>query len=299
MPRPEKVQAVANIKERIEGAQAVFLAEYTGLSVKDQQELRRSLRENGAEFKVVKMSMARLAAAELDIDALDKLLLGQTGLAFADGDPAGAAKALKDFARSHDTFAVKGGLLGLEFLPPEKIAELADLEPRDVLMAKIAGVMQAPMANLAGLLAALPRNTANVLQQLLEAKEAEAPSAGAVVAEAVAEEAPAEEPEAADEASEAGASEEATDVADEDAEADDAPEAEASDDAGDESEEPKAESVEEAPEAAEASAGSDTDADASVDDDDESDAASADAEEAVADATDDEDQASDDDATEE
>jgi large subunit ribosomal protein L10 len=176
MPRPEKVQAVADIKERIEGAQAVFLAEYAGLSVKEQQQLRRTLRENGAEFKVVKMSMARLAAADLDLDALDELLLGPTGLAFADDDPAGAAKVLKDFAKSHDTFVVKGGLLGLEFLPPEKIAELADLEPREVLLAKLAGVMQAPMANLAGLLVALPRNTANALSQLLEKKEAETPA---------------------------------------------------------------------------------------------------------------------------
>ena len=69
MPRPEKVQAVANIKERIENAQAVFLAEYAGLSVKQQQQLRRSLREEGAEFKVVKMTLARRAVAELDIDA--------------------------------------------------------------------------------------------------------------------------------------------------------------------------------------------------------------------------------------
>ena len=194
MPRPEKVQAVANIKERIEGAQAVFLAEYTGLSVKDQQELRRSLRDNGAEFKVVKMSMARLAAAELDIDTLDELLLGPTGLAFADDDPAGTAKVLKDFAKDHDTFMVKGGLLGLEFLPPEKIAELAELEPREVLLAKLAGVMQAPMANLAGLLAALPRNTANALSQLLEIKEAE--EAAEAVVEVVVEEAEAVEAEA-------------------------------------------------------------------------------------------------------
>ncbi|MCL1601473.1 MAG: 50S ribosomal protein L10 [Actinomycetia bacterium] len=184
MPRPEKVQAVADIKERIEGAQAVFLAEYAGLSVKDQQALRRSLRENGAEFKVVKMSMARLAAAELDIDTLDELLLGPTGLAFADDDPAGTAKVLKDFAKNHDTFTVKGGLLGLEFLPPEKIAELAELEPRDILLAKIAGVMQAPMANLAGLLAALPRNTANALSQLLEKKEADEPAVAVEEAEA-------------------------------------------------------------------------------------------------------------------
>ena len=177
MPRPEKVQAVADIKERIAGAQAVFLAEYAGLSVKDQQALRRELRANDAEFKVVKMTLARRAAGDLEIDSLDELLLGPTGLAFADGDPVGAAKVLKDFAKGHDVFVIKGGLLGTDFLSPEKIAELADIEPREVLLARIAGAMKAPMANLAGLLAALPRNAASVLQQLLEKKEAEEPSA--------------------------------------------------------------------------------------------------------------------------
>lgn len=177
MPRPEKVQAVAEIKERIEGARAVFLAEYAGLSVKEQQDLRRELRANGAEFKVVKMTLARRAADDLDIDSLDELLLGPTGLTFADDDPVGAAKVLKNFSRDHDVFIVKGGLLGLEFLTPEKISELADIEPRDVLLAKLAGAMKAPMANLAGLLAALPRNTASVLQQLLEKKEAAEPTA--------------------------------------------------------------------------------------------------------------------------
>jgi large subunit ribosomal protein L10 len=172
MPRPEKVQAVADIKVRIQGAQAVFLAEYAGLSVKDQQALRRELRANDAEFKVVKMTLARLAASDLEIDSLDDLLLGPTGLAFADGDPVGAAKVLKDFAKTHDVFVIKGGLLGVDFLSPEKIAELADIEPREVLLANIAGAMKAPMVNLAGLLAALPRNTASVLQQLLEKKEA-------------------------------------------------------------------------------------------------------------------------------
>jgi large subunit ribosomal protein L10 len=177
MPRPEKVQAVAEIKERLEGAQAVFLAEYAGLSVKDQQVLRRELRANGAEFKVVKMTLARRAADDLEIETLDELLLGPTGLAFADGDPVGAAKVLKDFAKSHDVFVIKGGLLGLEFLTPEKISELADIEPREVLLAKLAGAMKAPMANMAGLLAALPRNTASVLSQLLERKESAEPVA--------------------------------------------------------------------------------------------------------------------------
>ncbi|MDK1019326.1 MAG: 50S ribosomal protein L10 [Actinomycetota bacterium] len=199
MPRPEKVQAVADIKERIEGAQAVFLAEYAGLSVKSQQLLRRELRANGAEFRVVKMTMARRAVAELDIDTLDELLLGPTGLAFAYGDPVGAAKVLKAFAKGHATFAVKGGLLGREFLTPERIAELAEIDPREVLLAKIAGAMKAPMANLAGLMAALPRNTASVLKQLLEKKAAdevqEQPPVEAESTETVAESADATEDE--------------------------------------------------------------------------------------------------------
>jgi large subunit ribosomal protein L10 len=175
MPRPEKVQAVADIKERMEGAQAVFLAEYAGLSVEEQQALRRDLRANGAEFKVVKMTLARRAAADLDIEDLDELLLGPTGLTFADGDPVGAAKALRDFAKGHEVFVVKGGLLGREFLTPERVAELADIEPREVLLAKIAGAFEAPMAKMAGLLAALPRNAATAMQQLLEKKQEASP----------------------------------------------------------------------------------------------------------------------------
>ena len=171
MARPEKVQAVAEIKERLERAQAVFLAEYAGLSVKQQQTLRRGLREGGAEFKVVKMTLARRAAAELELAELDELFIGPTGMAFADGDPVTAAKALKDFAKENEAFAVKGGLLGSEFLTPERISELADIESREVLLSKIAGVMKAPMANLAGLLAAMPRNLASAMQQLVEKKE--------------------------------------------------------------------------------------------------------------------------------
>lgn len=221
MPRPEKVQAVADIKERIEEARAVFLAEYAGLSVKEQQVLRRDLRANGAEFKVMKMSMARLAVAELDIDTLDELLLGPTGLAFADGDPAGVAKALKDFAKTHDVFVVKGGLLGREFLTPEKISELAALEPREVLLAKLAGVMQAPMANLAALLAALPRNAASVLAQLLEKKEEEEGKRSAISDQPSAEDEPASSDSAEAEGAENSAETDTT--------------AEVSDDAGDES----------------------------------------------------------------
>ena len=174
MPRPEKVQAVADIKERLDGAQAVFVTEYAGLSVKEQQVLRRQLKANGAEMKVVKMTLARLAAADMT-DELNDLLFGPTALTFADGDPAAAAKALKAFAKDHDVMIIKGGVLGAEFLSPERVSQLADLDPREVLLARIAGAFAAPMAQMAGLPAALPRNAATVFQQLLEKEKAESP----------------------------------------------------------------------------------------------------------------------------
>jgi large subunit ribosomal protein L10 len=200
MPRPEKVQAVAEIKERLERANAVFLAEYAGLSVKQQQSLRRGLRAGGAEFRVVKMTLARRAAAELELAELDELLLGPTGIAFADGDAVAAAKALKDFAKDNEALLVKGGLLRREFLTPERISQLAEIESREVLLSRIAGVLQAPMANFAGLLAALPRNMATVIQQLIEKREE---AAETVPVEEAVEATPAPEADDATEAEEA------------------------------------------------------------------------------------------------
>ncbi len=192
MPRPEKVAAVAEIKERFEGARAVFLAEYSGLSVKAQQELRRGLRAQGAEFKVVKMTLTRRAAAELELEELDELLVGPTGIAFADDDAVNAAKALKDFATSHEALVIKGGLLGRSFLTPERIRALAEIEPREVLLGKLAGGLKAPLTAMAGLLAALPRSAATVFQQLLEKRQGE-PGAAPEAAAEVVEEAPAGE----------------------------------------------------------------------------------------------------------
>jgi large subunit ribosomal protein L10 len=179
MPRPEKVAAVSEIKDRLAGAQAVFLAEYAGLSVKAQQALRRSLKAQGAEFQVVKMTLARRAADELDLTELDAMLVGPTGLTFADGDAVAAAKVLKDFAAANDVFTIKGGLLGTMLLTPERIRQLADIEPRDVLLSKLAGLFKSPTAAMAGLLAALPRGAATVLQALLEKKDAEEPAPAA------------------------------------------------------------------------------------------------------------------------
>ena len=207
MPRPEKVQAVADIKERLEGARAVFLAEYAGLTVAQQQQLRRALRAAEGEFKVVKMTLARRAAGELGHDSLLEQMTGPTGIAFAVGDAVAAAKVLKEFADAHDKLVLKGGLLGTEPLTPERVRQLAELDSREVLLAKIAGAFKAPMAGMANLLAVMPRNMATMLQQLIE----KTPS----------DEAPAAEPEAAHEEPAAEAVEETAEesAADESAEA--------------------------------------------------------------------------------
>jgi large subunit ribosomal protein L10 len=223
MPRPEKVQAVADIKERIETAEAVFVAEYAGLSMKEQQQLRRSLRASQSEFKVVKMTLARRAAEELGYDTFLDLLVGPTGLAFSHEDAAATAKALSDFATEHSRLVIKGGILGGAVLPPERVGALAKLEPREVLLGRIAGMLQAPLANLAGLFAAMPRNLASMLLQLREKKESGelpvADAAGEVSVEEAAAEPAVEEaaeetveesaPEAAAEPAEEGAEEEA------------------------------------------------------------------------------------------
>jgi large subunit ribosomal protein L10 len=202
MPRPEKVQAVADIRERLERAQAVFIAEYAGLSVKEQQELRRGLRAAGGEFRIVKMTLARRAVEEMGQPGLSELLAGPAGLAYAYDDPAATARLLRDFARDHARLLVKGALFGDEVLPPERVAALADLEPRPVLLARVAGVLQAPVARLAGLLAALPRGMATALSALIDQKPA--PAAPPAAPTAAAEETPVEGGPPAVEAEEPG-----------------------------------------------------------------------------------------------
>lgn len=171
MPRPEKVQAVAEIRERLENSRAVFLTEYRGLSVKDVQDLRRSLRRAGADYKVVKMTLAKLAAGAAGIEGLDEFLAGPTALAFADEDAVATAKALKEFSKANEAFVLKAAYLAGEILTPEEVSKLADVEPREVLLAKIAGAARAPLYKAAGMFGSFTRDAASVFAQLLEMKE--------------------------------------------------------------------------------------------------------------------------------
>lgn len=178
MPRPEKVQAVADIKESMENARAVFFTEYRGLTVKAVQQLRNDLRNSGAEYKVVKMTLAKLAAAEAGFEGIDEYLVGPTALAFANSDAVATAKALKEFGKANDVFVLKAGLLAGDILAPEEISKLAEIEPREVLLAKIAGAGRAPMYAAAGMFASFTRNAATMFGQLLDKMESEESAVG-------------------------------------------------------------------------------------------------------------------------
>jgi large subunit ribosomal protein L10 len=192
MPRPEKVQAVTDIREKMESAEAVFLTEYRGLSVKAVQDLRRALRDSGADYKVVKMTLARLAAGDAGITGLDDYLIGPTALAFANSDPVATAKALKDFSKTNEVLVLKAGYLAGNILTPEEVSRLAEIEPRDVLLAKVAGAAKAPLYKAAGFFASFTREAASMFSQLMDKKESGEPPAETSASEAAL---PVDEPE--------------------------------------------------------------------------------------------------------
>jgi large subunit ribosomal protein L10 len=226
-PRPEKVAVVEEVRERLDSASAALLTEYRGLDVAAISALRRELRKVGGEYKIYKNTLVRFAARDLGLE-LEDLLTGPTAIAFTtdrpDGTPGDAvdvARALRDFARGNPSLVVKGGVLGTRPLTADEAKALAEVEPREVLLSKLAGLLAAPMVQMAGLLEALPRNFAYGLKALIDqggapgapaapAEEAAAPAAPeteeaapaeeaapeTTADEAPAEEAPAEEPAA-------------------------------------------------------------------------------------------------------
>jgi large subunit ribosomal protein L10 len=191
-PRPEKVAVVDEVRERLSSASATLLTEYRGLKVGELAELRRNLRAAGGDYKIYKNTLVRFAVRDLGIEGVEELLVGPTAVAFVDGDAAAVAKALRDYSRTNPNLVLKGGVLGGKALSADETRALAELPSREVLLARIAGGLAAPMQQFAGLLQALPRNFAYGLKALID--QGGAPGAPAA-AEAPAEEAsaPAEE----------------------------------------------------------------------------------------------------------
>ncbi|HUD76461.1 MAG TPA: 50S ribosomal protein L10 [Streptosporangiaceae bacterium] len=190
MARADKVTAVAELTERFQSSSGAVLTEYRGLTVSQLGELRQTLGTN-ATFSVVKNTLTKIAASEAGVTTeLTDLLSGPSAIAFVDGDVVEAAKGLRDFSRANPLLVIKGGVLDGKALSPAEIVKLADLEPREVLLAKLAGAMKASLANAAGTFAALPVQMAQLLGALEAKRAAEAPAAEAPAAAA---EAPAAE----------------------------------------------------------------------------------------------------------
>jgi large subunit ribosomal protein L10 len=174
MARSDKVAAVAELTNRFSSSAGVVLTEYRGLSVKALKELRRSLGDDGS-YSVSKNTLTTIAAREAGVDVLEKHLVGPTAIAFIDGDPVVVAKGLRDFARTNPQLVIKGGVLDGKFMTPDEVRQLADLESRDVLLAKVAGALQGILQQAISLVSA-PLSDAARLFAALEKAAAENPS---------------------------------------------------------------------------------------------------------------------------
>jgi large subunit ribosomal protein L10 len=172
MANAEKVAAVAELTERFKDSSGAVLTEYRGLTVAQLAELRKSLGSN-ATFAVVKNTLTKIAVTEAGLsDQLASMLTGPSAIAFVDGDVVEAAKGLRDFAKAHPLLVIKGGVLDGKAINPTEIIKLADLEPREVLLAKLAGAMKASLAGAAATFNALPVQMAQLAEALRVKREA-------------------------------------------------------------------------------------------------------------------------------
>jgi large subunit ribosomal protein L10 len=198
MAQAEKATAVADIAEQFKSSTATVITEYRGLTVANMAELRRSL-AGSATYSVAKNTLIKRAASEAGVEGLDELFIGPTAIAFVSGEAVDAAKAIKKFAKDNKALVIKGGYMDGRALTVAEVDRIADLESREVLLAKLAGAMKANLSKAAGLFNAPASQMARLAFALQEKKAAEAPAeaaapAAAPAAEAEATETPAESP---------------------------------------------------------------------------------------------------------
>lgn len=172
MAKPEKVTAVEEITEQFRSSSATVITEYRGLSVGKLTDLRRSLGE-GATYSVAKNTLVKRAAAEAGVVGLDDLFVGPTAIAFIKGEPVDAAKAIKTFAKENKALIIKGGYMDGAALSVAEVEKIADLDSREVLLAKLAGAMKGNLAKAAGLFNAPASQVARLAAALQEKKQAE------------------------------------------------------------------------------------------------------------------------------
>lgn len=189
MANAEKTAAIAELTESFRTSGAAVLTEYRGLTVKQLTQLRSSLREH-ATYAVVKNTLTQRAATEAGVTAFDEQLTGPSAIAFVSGDPVEAAKTLRDFAKANPLLVIKGGVLDGKPLTAAEITKLADLESREVLLAKLAGAMNASLSKAVYLFAAPLSQTARVVAALRDKVDAEGPQDTAAPQDAAPQDAP-------------------------------------------------------------------------------------------------------------
>jgi large subunit ribosomal protein L10 len=187
MAKADKATAVADIAEQYKDATAALVTEYRGLTVANLAELRRSLGDS-ATYSVAKNTLIKRAATEAGVDGLEELFVGPTAIAFVTGEPVDAAKALKKFAKDHKALVIKGGYMDGHPLTVDEVERIADLESREVLLAKLAGAMKGNLTKAAGLFNAPASNLARLIAALQDKRVSQEPAAepGPAVAEAAA-----------------------------------------------------------------------------------------------------------------
>jgi large subunit ribosomal protein L10 len=170
--RTHKVEVVEEVKTRVSAASASIVSEYRGLTTAELADLRTSLAAAGGDYRIFKNTLVRIAIDGGEYQPLTEYLNGPSALTFVQGDISAVAKALRDFSRNNPLLVIKGGLADGSLLTPGDLAALADLPPREVLLARLAGALAAPMQQMAGLLQALPRSMAYGLSALIEQRQA-------------------------------------------------------------------------------------------------------------------------------
>lgn len=172
MPAQEKIDKVAEIQEAIDGSNAMWLVDYRGLTVKQAQELRRSLRGVDAEMKVYKNNLVKIALKNLDLPAMEDELNGPNGFIFANGDMAASAKTVKTFMKDNEALEFKAGLLDGKVIPVETVMAIADLPSREELIAKLLGTLSNPTTKLVRTLSEIPGSFVRTLGAIASQKEA-------------------------------------------------------------------------------------------------------------------------------
>lgn len=171
-PSAEKAAVVTEVSQKLAASDAVLITEFRGMTVGSLAKLRRALRVHGAEYKVYKNTLARFGAKDAGVEGIVDLLSGPTAITFVHGDASVVAKTLRDHAQKDKLLVLKGGFVGGKTVSAVEFKKLADLPPREVLLAQLAGMLQAPLNKTANLLQAPMRRVAYGLKSLIESKDA-------------------------------------------------------------------------------------------------------------------------------